>query len=103
MRKRKKDIQTFPKVVRANRFELVDRHGRLRASLGAFDDLTSLTFYNQKGARSFTLYEEYRGSVEMRFYAHGKAKVILGKFCNDYELDFDRSGIMKSVCLADSK
>ena len=101
--KNAKHFENANPVVQAQRFELVDRHGKIRATLGFVDDLTSLTFYNHKGERSFTLHEEYRGSVEMRFYAYGKAKVRLGKFCDDYELDFDRSGIMKRVCLADSK
>ena len=86
MRKMKKDIRTFPKVVRANRLELVDRHGRRRATLGVFNDLTSLTFYNQKGEMSFRLGEEVYGWVEMHFFCHGEREVLLGKPGWDYEL-----------------
>ncbi len=103
MRKRKKDIRTFPKVVRANRLELVDRHGRRRATLGVFNDLTSLTFYNQKGEMSFTLREEILGWVEMHFFNHGKRVVLLGNPIGGWHLALDQGGIMKSVCLADSK
>ena len=49
MRKNAKHFQNTDRVVQARRFELVDRHGRVRGDWGVIGDRLSLTVYDMVG------------------------------------------------------
>src|SRR5207244_1203820 len=66
--------------IRAQRFQVVNKQGKIVAELGEFEwlreDLAKLTFYDQRGRTEWSAYDAY--AVSFRDRSTGKPRIVIG-------------------------
>ncbi len=85
----KPESQETAKLIRAERFELVDTNGRTRVVTAVIDNVSGMTLYSEKGQKTASLIQGKDGSVlamsdennKMRVgLSSNKAGTVLGLF-----------------------